>query len=201
MAITKFSNSTLKTPNRYNDFLAGNSPYDPGGYWPIASAAGTGSSGTVTFSSIPSTYKHLQLRIMSRIDGTGTGDQYGRIRPNGDSSTANYTYHALYGNGSTATADGNATGTYNGVPYSNLRGGNAANLMSVNIVDILDYTSTSKYKTVRLFSGWDTNGSGFVYHISSLWLSTSAISSLDIFHNGANFTTASTFELYGIKEV
>lgn len=168
-------------------------------YESIATATGTGSSGTITFSSIPSTFKHLQLRIMSRIDGVGTGDQYGRIRPNADSTT-NYTYHALYGNGTSATADGNASGTFNGVTLSNLRGGNAAGIMSVNIVDILDYTSTTKNKTFRLFSGWDTNGSGFVYQISSLWLSTNAISSIEIFHNGANFTTASTFALYGIKE-
>jgi len=64
MAITSIkTGSSFTNLVKYNDFLGPNSAYIPTSYESIASATGTGSSNTITLSSIPSTYKHLQLRI------------------------------------------------------------------------------------------------------------------------------------------
>jgi hypothetical protein len=71
--------------------------------------------------------------------------------------------------------------------------------MGAFIIDIQDYSSTSKNKTVRTFSGVDFNGSGSVNLYSSLWMSTSAISSLTLTSNTGEFSTNTTFALYGIK--
>ena len=74
-----------------------------------------------------------------------------------------------------------------------------ANSYGVNIIDILDYTNTNKYKTTRMISGYDVNGAtGFIQQSSGLWMNTSAINRIDLVSSG-NFTTASTFALYGVK--
>jgi hypothetical protein len=74
-----------------------------------------------------------------------------------------------------------------------------ANAMGSGILDIHDYTSTTKNKTFRSITGRDNNGSGQITLYSGLWLSTSAITSISLNTSGSNFTTASTFALYGIK--
>jgi hypothetical protein len=172
----------------------------PNSYESIATATGTGSSGTITFSSIPSTYKHLQIRCISRLSAA---KGYTIVKPNNDSSTANYTYHTIYGGGSTVTVDKYTTGSLGGSYsiYSTGATSELADNVGVAILDIHDYASTTKYKTFRSFTGYDNNqtNNGIVFLISTLWLSTSAISSLTMDAQGGNFTTATSFALYGIK--
>ena len=74
-------------------------------------------------------------------------------------------------------------------------------MMSGVLIDIQDYASTTKYKTVRSFSGMDGNAADTQYVVtlrSNLWLSTSAITSITLIPATA-FTTSTTFALYGIK--
>jgi len=167
-----------------------------GSYESIATATGTGSSGTITFSSIPTTYTSLQIRCTSQLSSTSN---YAILRPNNDSSTANYTFHSMYGDGSTVTADGYITGLSGALSVYGTDSGQNSDTTGVGIVDIIDYASTTKYKTFRSITGYDDNGSGLIFLISSLWKDTTAISSLTIVAQGGNFTTKTTFALYGIK--
>jgi hypothetical protein len=124
---------------------------------------------------------------------------YATVNFNGDSSTANYTYHLLTGNGSAATASGGGTGAVSYILGGYIpSGNNAANIFGASIVDILDYTS-SKNKTVRTFGGWDKNGAGNAALLSGLWLNTSAITSIVIGTQNGNLAQYSSFALYGIK--
>ena len=92
----------------YRSFAAA----DTGSFESIATATGTGSSSTITFSSIPSTYTHLQIRgIGKSVLSTPASSDYAKMYFNGDTSTANYYAHQLYGDGSTAASDSLA-GTY-----------------------------------------------------------------------------------------
>jgi hypothetical protein len=166
-------------------------------YESIATATGTGSSGTITFSSIPSTYTHLQVRFNGRTTRTTNLEGYS-IRFNGDSG-ANYAYHTLYGDGTTPVVEGiiSSTGGIIGWAATDFY---ASNIMGVSITDVLDYASTTKNKVSRSFTGFDTNGAGREGVTSSLWLSTSAITSLSLVTNsGFNWTTSTTVALYGIK--
>ena len=171
-------------------------------YESIATISGTGSSGTITFSSIPSTFKHLQIRGIARDDRALSYDII-KMQFNSDTGS-NYAYHTLTGDGSTASANGGASQTY--VYASNISaGGNTlTNTMGVFIVDILDYASTTKYKTTRGLAGMDQNftssGTQQIRIESGLWMSTSAITSISLITGSGNFTTSSTFALYGIKE-
>ena len=74
-----------------------------------------------------------------------------------------------------------------------------ADSYGVNVIDILDYANTNKYKTLRVLTGIDVNGSGGYVQLSSgLWQSSSAITSITL-TNSTNYTTATQFALYGIK--
>ena len=160
----------------------------------IATVSGSGAS-SITFSSIPSTYKHLQIRFI----GGNTVPDVAYVKFNSDTTSANYATHALTGSGSSATAYGttNAGGVNIQVSWGVYSNGT---IFNAGIIDIIDYASTSKFKTVKAFSGWDTNGSsGQAIELDSgLWRSTSAINSISI-NVSSNWATGSTFALYGIK--
>jgi hypothetical protein len=159
-----------------------------GTYESISTVNGTGASGTVTFSTIPSGYKHLQIRSVA----TSTSS-YGLIRFNSDSAS-NYVVHFLYGDGASAAST-------NLTAQTSLYGARADNstYFSAGIVDILDFNSTTKYKTIRVLTGQDQNGAGTMMLNSGLWLSTSAITSITINTQSGNWATSAQFALYGIK--
>ncbi len=188
------------------NFLAaiGSAPGGGGGpFESIATATGTGSSGTITFSSIPSTYQHLQIRYSSRTSRTGVALEGFFVRFNSDSGN-NYAYHLLYGNGTSIDATVNAASAANALPGWTTTNEGLADSMGVGIIDIHDYASTTKNKTLRAISGYDYNNSGSVPGrislASSLWMNTSAINSISIITAaGFNWNTTSTFALYGIK--
>lgn len=159
----------------------------------IATATGTGSSGTITFSSIAGTYSALQIRVNAVASAVAAL----QMTVNGDTA-ANYTQHGLYGNGTAASASG-APSTSN----ISILGGLDATITTypnVAIIDILDYASTTKNKTVRSFGGFDKNASGSdVCLMSGVWRSTSAITSVSLAMSTGNFTTSTTIALYGVK--
>lgn len=169
-------------------------PLSTNSYESIASWSSSGT--TVTFSSIPSTYKHLQVRFLADLD---TADRVLRMRINGVSTTGTYAKHGLEGNGSgSASAYGvdSSSATWLDVGYVVSAGHNPA----VAVIDILDYANTNKYKTTRTLAGNDQNGAGLIGVYSGLYMSTSAISSIEFTINGSgNFATGSSFALYGIK--
>jgi hypothetical protein len=160
---------------------------------------GSGGTASIAFTSIPSTYQHLQIRAISRTNRADTND-FMTIRFNGDSGS-NYSYHSLYGNG--ASAGGNDTGTSTGTPWSGVTaGGNAtASMFGAAVWDVLDYQNANKYKTTRLLSGTDQNGiNGRIYFMSNLWQNTAAITTVTIIPtHGTLFSEYSQFALYGIK--
>ena len=158
-------------------------------YESIASVNGTGASNTITFSSIPATYKHLQIRGIL----VGTASDTVSVSYNSDTTATNYYYHRLQGTGSAANAAaGNIRRLFDSA-------GSGSNYLAF-VVDILDYANTNKYKTTRSLSGYDANGSGVIDLESNLWSNTAAISTIALnLTGGVYFSTASSFALYGIK--
>jgi hypothetical protein len=152
---------------------------------------------SITFSSIPATYTHLQIRCIARSSYTNSG--YGSIQFNSDTGS-NYNAHYIYGNGS--TVESSAMGNYTRMDFLALSQ-SASNTFGAGVIDILDYANTNKYKTVRSLVGGDDNGGsgGRIALNSGLWMSTSAITSINISSGGGaeNFQQYSQFALYGIK--
>jgi hypothetical protein len=152
---------------------------------------GSGGQATITFSSIPATYKHLQIRY---INTTTTVNQNLTFRFNGDTGS-NYAWHRLLGDGSSAIADGVSTTTGMNIGRS---GGNSTSF-AAGVFDVLDYSNTSKNKTARTLYGTDQNGSGLIFLASGLWQNTAAITSITITSGAGDFAQYSQFALYGIK--
>jgi len=156
---------------------------------------GSGAASAVDFTSIPSTYKHLQIRgIANRTSG---GDDNINLRlGNGSIDTGtNYSGHQLLG-------DGSGTAGYSAVSASSITAipsSSASSSFGAFVIDILDYADTNKYKTVRILCGDDRNGSGYVIFRSGNWRNTAAIDSIRFVPNSGNITQYSTFALYGIK--
>ena len=199
MDILKFSNAGgFTTKTRYPDMLAGNTvwnPYSPtGSYDSLASVTvGSTAQSSITFSGIPPTYTHLQLRSFA---GTNpASDPY--VRFNGDGGT-NYSSHLLYGTGSAASSYFNGASATS-MPWLTGNSYGTANAFGASIVDIFDYANTNKYKTARALYAYDTNGAGQMNLSSGLWMSTSAINSIAFTANAGNFITNSSFALYGVK--
>jgi hypothetical protein len=168
----------------------------PSSYASIATVTvGSGGASSITFSSIPSTYTHLQLRGISR-GGYAESDDTIYATFNGDTA-ANYSFHNLLGN--------NSAGANAGTSQSNIQIARIAeasltsNDFATAVIDILDYTNTNKYKTTRSLSGWDGNGSGDIRLISGNWRSTSAITSITLTPGSGSFLQYTQFALYGIK--
>ena len=167
----------------------------PTSYESIASTTvGSGGSATISFTSIPGTYKHLQLRAITR-DNLGFNTAEVNFTFNSDTA-ANYSRHALYGTGSGAlTAESNAS-----TSKIYFRGG--SNEFGCFVIDILEYANTNIYKTVRSLVGSDNNGSGWTGLHSGNWRSTSAITSITfniLNPTVTNFAQYSQIALYGIK--
>ena len=197
--VYKLSASSITGRTNYGSMLAGNTAYIPPSFESIATATGDGTATTLTFSSIPATFQHLQIRgIARRASGTGIADI--SIRLNSDTGS-NYAYHYLQGNGSTVSASGSASQT--SILWSHILPGTnqTASCYGAGIADIHDYASTTKNKTLRLISGFHSNAGSTVDRVnlsSGLWMDTSAITSVSLISANA-FDTSSTFALYGIK--
>jgi hypothetical protein len=162
---------------------------------------GSGGSSSISFSSIPSTFKHLQVRYTARTNRANALDAID-LKFNSDTSQGNYVRHELDGNGSgvSASAGYPQAGNY---PFwiSYVAGNNAgSNVFGAGVIDIFDYQNTNKYKTSRLLGGYDNNGSGYANLFGHLYMVTTAISSIQLTSSlGSGFQQYSSFALYGIK--
>lgn len=160
-------------------------------YESIATPTISGSSNFVEFTSIPQTYKHLQIRF-SVLTNTTNADIL--LYVNNVTSAGSYTYHELRSNGSTVTASGNANMSH----YYVATNATSATYPCVGVVDIFDYADTNKITTTRTISGKDENGGGTVQILTGMNKVTTAITSMK-FDCTSTIDTKSKIALYGIK--
>jgi hypothetical protein len=154
---------------------------------------GSGGQASITFSSIPSTYTHLQIRGFGATTYGTNGNSNVYFYANGDTTAGNYYSHYLYGGGASAGSTSAASSVLS-FEASDL----ITNPGSV-VMDVLDYTNTNKYKTTRALSGVDYNGGGVVSLTSCLWKNTAAITSITLTAQDASWAQYTKFALYGIK--
>ena len=158
---------------------------------PIATTLLSSTSNAVVFNDIPQTYKHLQIRTSVAANNSSSSI---KVILNSDTLSTNYKRHFIYGNGS-GVASSNGSSMYINIVF--LSG--TANVFSAAVTDILDYTNTNKYKTVRSLGGTETNTSGVIELDSGLWLSVDPITSIRFEPDVGLFASNSRFSLYGIK--
>ena len=157
----------------------------------------SGGLSSITFAGIPTTgYSHLQVRGIYRYT---TALDILAMQLN-DDTAANYSSHKVYGSGSSASAGGSASVSNMDLGYMM----NSSTGYGTAVIDLLDYTNTTKAKTVRALSGTDLNGSGYINFNSSAWYKNTssvypAINSIKIYPTGGTFAEYSQFALYGVK--
>jgi hypothetical protein len=175
-----------------------------GNYYSISTATVTsGGTASITFSSIPSTYTHLQIRgIGSSPVSSGVADT--ALQFNGDTA-GNYNIHWLYTFGSGTPSSGNYTASATNIDWGYATGSTSGTSSFGGLVmDILDYKNTNKYKTTRSFAGendaTNSTGNNTIVIGSGLWRSTSAINSITLYLASSNtFSQYTQYALYGIN--
>jgi hypothetical protein len=161
--------------------------FKTGAYFSLGTTTVTGGSvADITFSSIPSNFKHLEIRYS--VLCTSASDVY--LQYNSDTAS-NYRYHLLQTNGVSVYSDQNtATGNYIGPIV-------ASPSPACGIIQIMDYANTNKFKTNKSLVNSDNNGGGYASLTSSMWRNTNAVSTIR-FYAAQNLLVNSKVSLYGI---
>lgn len=189
---------SMSSGNRSISMLAGQTPEHHVLIGDVT--VGAGGTASITFSNIDQSYQHLQIRGIARSSVSAESDAF-RIRLNGDAGN-NYARHILYGNGASVysmAASSANLGTASGAVTGSTA---TANTFGVFILDILDYSSTAKNKTLRSIYGFDYNSTvSEIGLTSSLWMNSStAVTSMNLFTgSSSNIVQFSTIQLYGVK--
>ena len=162
----------------------------------------SGNQNGITFSNIPQTYTHLELRYVSRAPSTDSTNAVfvNRFLFNG-LSTNIYDYQVMKGIGNGTTAASGEINKTNG-PIIGLQsgGGTGSGYFGCGVVEILDYTSTTKNKVTRSITGCEVSGTlSEVAVYGGHFRSTNAITQIDILGDGSGYGRYSHFALYGIK--
>jgi hypothetical protein len=159
----------------------------PSTYEPIATNTLGTAVGSVTFSSIPSTYTDIILIVSS----SASVASYISLQYNGDTAT-NYSVTLLRGNGSAASSTRYASTNEIYVSVASINNTDINN----TIVQFQNYSNTTTYKTNLSRA----NNAGLSTDASvGMWRNTAAINAIKVLNTGANFAVGSTFTLYGIK--
>ena len=154
----------------------------------IASNVLTSSASSVTFSSIPATYRDLVLVMANAKNASATSSC--RMVLNATTSP-DYQVINMRGSGSSASSSTRST-AYIDVLFSNFLSTTDVNTA---IIQIMDYSATDKHKSVLIRA--DSAGQG-TEATAARFPSTSAVNSIEINAAGSNFASGSTFYLYGI---
>jgi hypothetical protein len=150
---------------------------------------------SVTFSSIPQTYKHLQVRILAR--GTQAANEIAIVPQINGVTGNNYTQHGIFADGSSVSAAGSINDVAVIQRFPGATAG--ASIFGTAVVDFVDYTNANKKPVMRALGGVDRNGAGAVGYYSTMIQTNGAITQLVFIPNLGSFAQYSSFALYGIK--
>jgi hypothetical protein len=159
-------------------------------YTPLANITLGSSASSVTFSSIPATFRDLVL--VSSVIHTGAGGN--QMRVNGDTGS-NYPFVQMLGDGSATTANSGTLSYF--TPFTNSNPGTTSPVLG--ITEFIDYSATDKHKTMLMTnSSHGTTQSPMVAKIAARWANTAAITTILIYPVSTTMAAGSTFALYGI---
>jgi hypothetical protein len=165
------------------------------------SVVGSGGVSSVTFSSIPQTFTHLQIRGIARSTRGNAESDPLAYQFNSDTTNTNYGNHNLAGDGASVTSGYIAPSFWSVYYMPTVL--TLSNVFGVFVTDILDYKNTNKYKVTRSLGGADWNNTGTergtVSLNSTLWQNTNAITSITVSGAFGGLAQYSSIALYGIK--
>lgn len=168
-----------------------------GGRILLDTKAGTGSSATISFTSIPADYHELLIHLSGRSTVASATDSV-YVQANGDTGN-NYSRQIDWSNNSTPTAYG-TSGSPSGYPGYMPGNSAASNAYGSLILRVPFYTKAArKAISTNIFFAYN-NAANATYRMDGTtgWHSTAAINRLDLFLSGGNWTADTEARLYGI---
>ena len=161
-----------------------------------AITVGASGASTIDFTSIPQTFTDLKLIASLRVSRPSTDVDGVLIRYNNDTNNANYPQRRLYGNGSSAVSDTNATGNFFATAANN-----TASVFASCELYIPNYTSSGYKNSNTELANENNTTTNYLGITTFTWNSTSAINRITLSPEGGypfvQFTSAT---LYGIKK-
>jgi len=157
-------------------------------YTPLQTITLGSAASSVTFASIPQTYRDLVL--VSTALGSATLE--GRVRLNADSGS-NYYSVRMSGNGSSDTSA--SLGSQTSGSVSTIATATTGGALQIQL-QVMDYSATDKHKTMLARSDQSAVATEAV---ALRWASTAAVTTVQILTSTGNFAVESTFSLYGIE--
>ena len=159
-------------------------------YEKIATNTLGSAAASVTFSTISSAYTDLVLIYVIK---STAAQAYPYIRLNSDTGT-NYSFTRISGTGTTASS---GRGSNTAVCYmQGFTGATATNFNCNSLLQIMNYSNTTTYKTMLLRTG---NAELATDAGVGLWRNTAAVTAVTVVADANSFAIGSTFTLYGIK--
>jgi hypothetical protein len=159
---------------------------------------GAGGTASIDFTSIPSTYTDLLLKISARSAGAVVGTTVG-VQFNGDTG-ANYSRSQLYGTGSGAAGSDSQSSMGHAQSGPTNANTSTANIFSNTEYYIPNYTNSSQ-KPMYSDSVQETAATAsYMGLMANVWTGTAAISSIKVISQNGNFMQNTTASLYGIKK-
>jgi hypothetical protein len=157
----------------------------------IAGTTLASASQNVTFSDLTTDFTHLQVRISSRNAG---GDAGLGLRFNGDTTSGNYGWMRMYGNGSDSGSDSYVAQTPNSSAED-------SELFGYAIINIPNYRRTNTFKTATSFTGFVGSGTA-AFMLNQIWKVTDAITSMTFTNQTQGGTSSqaagSMISIYGL---
>jgi hypothetical protein len=200
MGVVKLSTAGIRNYSKTSDFLSGNLPLSLGSFDLLETTTLATSASSVTFSGLDTLaagYQHLQIRHISRLDSAFSGGTL-LFQFNGDTGS-NYARHFIQGSGSSVTATAQSSVSY-GDAGNSVGGAQSTGVFGAAVLDILDFSSTSKNTTTRALGGVAGSSYNSIRLVSSLWNNTAAVTSIRLYQGATdNFVSGSRFSLYGSK--
>ena len=153
---------------------------------------GSGGATTITFSSIPSNYTDLVVKFSGRSDTTGTPVVVS-VRFNGLGT--NRSNRTVQGDGAAVTSTALAT-TQSAIVPSNTF---TANVFGSVDIYIPDYRSSANKSFGSDSIAENNAATSYTYLNGGAWLSTAAITTIELFVGATNFFQYTTAYLYGVS--
>jgi hypothetical protein len=163
----------------------------------------SGSAASMSVSSIPATYRHLQVRVLARGDNATVTNQYILAQFNGDTTAANYYTQTHFANAAADTI-GEVLGAQSGIQCINTATLSSARANSWGRLnaEVLDYAGGT-LKALTFTGGLLaalTTGSLVASYGFGQWDSVAAITQVTVvLQSGANFVSGSKMQVYGVK--
>lgn len=159
-------------------------------YIPLATVTLGSSASSVTFSSIPATFRDLVV-VTNLLSATVDGCDFA-MRVNGDTGS-NYSFVRMFGGAAATGSDSSASATNTSGGFGI---GNNTTTPAAVIIQIMDYSATDKHTT--FLTRLNDTARSFTAAFASRHANTAAVTSVQVLTTVSNFGAGSTFNLYGI---